>query len=172
MSNKNLLLLLATLVVLVNYSNYLLPDRDKLHRTKTLLEANIAKERRLNRKRIDPKRLRNPYADAFFDGKRHSYSQAMGALQNMVGESAKGLCEVKRIRWAQVPASGQWYDRLKLQLSLECHPDNVFAFVDALHRSGKLLYTEHFRVTRVKGKNALSLVMDLVAFRSRDEAEK
>ncbi len=169
MENKKVLLLLIGLVVLINYSNYILPDRDKLHKTNLLLEKKIAKEMLLNSKKIDPKELAFPYEEYFFDGGKLNYSQAMGKFQELLNGSAKGVCEVSYIRWAQVPASQKKYQPLKINLSLKCTPKNSFVFVNNLRKKKKLVYIENLRIGKERKKERLVITMQSVAYRKTDD---
>ena len=171
MQIKNILILLIALIVLINYNNYILPNRDKLHTTLELLKQKISKEEHIISEKIDPKNLFNPYKDVFFSGKQYTYSNAMGELQKMINESADGLCTINQIHWAQIPVSSNWYDRLKMQLRLECHPDNLVKFINNLYKNKKLIYTEHFRLMKQRKKNTLSLLMDVIAYRSKNDAQ-
>jgi len=168
MENKKLLILLVAFVVLVNYINYFLPDRDKLHKQELLLEKKIAKEKLLNTKKIDPKELEFPYEGYFYDGKKLNYSQAMGKLQELLNKSAKGLCDVKHLRWAQVPASKEKYQPLKIHLSLGCTPKNGFKFMNKLKDEKKLLKIENIRISKPRREAKVNMVMQIVAYRSVD----
>lgn len=172
MSNKRVLLFLVALVVLVNYNNYFLPDRDRLFRKIEMLQNRIAREKRLSAVKVDPKMLKDPFKSYFFDGKRYNYSQAMGKFQEMIDGSAKGLCTVKNIQWAQEPQSSTWYDRLKLHAQLECHPDHLFSFVDKMHRYRKLVYLESIHLGRKGRTDKLMVTLDLVAFRMHADEKK
>jgi hypothetical protein len=162
-----LLALLVGLVLFVNYRNYLMPDRERLGREIALLQAKIEREKKLNASRIPPERLRLPWMERFYDGKRLNYSQAMGDLQKAV-QSAAGTCKVVRLTWAQVPAKAERYDRLRMNFALRCPPGEIFAFADRLRARGKLVRLEDLRVVPTRKRHALQIQGQIIAYRIHD----
>ncbi len=171
MQSKNILLFVATLTLLVNYNNYLLPNRDKIDNTITLLEHKIKKEQAILQRKIDPSQLHNKYQGVFFEASSYSYSQAMGELQNMINKSAKNECSVEQIQWAQVPQTTQWYQPLKINLSLKCSPEGVFHFINNLYKYKKLIYFDYFKMFKPRRDQKLIVATNIIAFRTTD-AEK
>ena len=166
MKNPKILVLLVSLVVFINYINYMVPDRAKLYQKITLLHQKIKKDEKLNNEKIDIKTLKLDYDKLFFDT-TSSYSQAMGKFQEMITKSAKGSCKVSRLKWAQVPISSKWYDILRIDLSLECSPKSTFKFINNLRSNDKIFYLETLKVYNVKGK--LRVNLQLITYRKHDE---
>jgi hypothetical protein len=167
MKNPKILVLLVAMLLFVNYINYWMPDRDKLHKDILLLERKIKKEQELNQKKLDIKSLKLAYDDYFFDAKKYNYSQAMGKFQEMINTSAKDRCKVTHLKWAQVPSSESWYERLKMNLSLECTPKDIFVFINTLRENKKLFYIENFHIVKSRKEN-LQIRLQLVAYRKHD----
>jgi hypothetical protein len=158
-----------SLVVLINYINYILPDRDKLNQQITLLEKKIKKQEKLNTQHINIKDLNVSHSRLFFSGKQYNYSQSMGLMQKIITKSAKNNCSVSRIKWSQVPQTQEWYESLKMNVTLECSPDGVYQFVNTLREEKTLFVTKNFRVNKLKKKNKLLLRFQLIAFRKKNE---
>ena len=171
MTNPKVLILLVALVMFVNYINYILPDRSKQFAKITLLEKKIKKEMLLNEQKIDPDALRIEKDELFFNGKKLNYSQAMGKMQEFINESAKDLCSVKRLKWAQVPISEKWYDILRIDLALRCSAKDLFVFVNRLRSSQKLFTVENFRIMKSRRNESLQIALQLSAYRKKDEAK-
>ena len=169
MHNYKLLILLLALVLFVNYVNYIMPDRDKLHNKIELLAHKIAKEKKLGSAKVDPKQLVLPYNTLFYDGKRWNYSQAMGDFQEHISKSAEDGCVVKRLKWAQVPLSTKWYNVLKIDTALECKPKAMFRFVNNLRSSAKLYNMKNFTIYKMRNKPMLQLHLHLISYRTHDE---
>jgi hypothetical protein len=169
MSNAKVLFLLLSLVVFVNYINYLMPDRDKLHKQIELLSYKIDKENKLNQKKLDTKQLQLPLDTLFYDGKKFNYSQAMGDFQESISNAAKDVCILKYIKWAQVPLSTNWYDHLKINTSLECTPKDMFLFINKLRKNEKLYNIKNFTIYRMPSKPMLQINMQLIAYRMHHE---
>lgn len=169
MNNSKLLLLLISFVVYVNYTNYFLPNRSKLHMQIEVLNHMIARERKLNSEKLNTKKLQLPYDKLFYDGKKLNYSQAMGDFQEKISDAAKNSCTVKRIKWAQVPLSTKWYDVLKMNLTLGCTPKNMFIFIDKLRKNDKIYNIHDLTVYKVPNKAELLLNMHLISYRIHHE---
>ena len=168
MNNHKLLLLLFSLVLFVNYHNYIMPNRDKLHQKIVLLTDKIAKERRLEQAKPTKEELKLPSQTLFYNGKTLNYSQAMGALQEEVKKAVEGQCETKHLKWAQVPVSKAWYDRLTMDVVLECTPTNLFRVINRLRETGKLYKIENLTLYKMRKKPLLQLQMQFIGYRIHD----
>jgi len=167
-NQTKLLILLVTFVAFVNYINYFLPDRQKLHNTIMLLENKIAKNERLNHQKISKEQLALKEKKLFFS-KKKNYSQSMGEMQEMLQDAAKGLCNIKRMQWSQVPAEADWYEQMKISLSVVCKPKDMFVFFNRLQKKEKLFITKDTRiVSPKKEKEKLQFTANVVAFRIKD----
>jgi len=168
MSNFNMtkvLVLLIALIVYINYQNYIKEDSQKLHREILSLQTNIAREIDIEKQHYTEQNLSLDYSQLMFDGKKYSYSQAMGAMQNELTASAKGLCSVKQMKWAQVPSHDGWYDKLRMNVSISCTPNNFMKFSNAMKKNSILFKIETFRATRDRNEPSLNLNIQVVAFR-------
>jgi len=160
-----LLVLLIAFIIYTNYENYIKEDTNKLHREILSLQTNIARETDIAKHHYTKKSLLLDYSKLTFDGKKQSYSKAMGAMQNQLASSAKGLCDVKRIKWAQVPSRDGWYDKLRMNVSLSCTPNNLIKLTNSLKKKPTIYNVENFRVSRDRRKPLLNIAIQLVAFR-------
>ena len=171
MQNPKILLLLFMLVVFVNYNNYILPDRDKQHSQLIYLKQKIEKEKKLNAKKIDSKQLKLSYDTMFFNGEKFNYSQAMGKFQDILNTSAKGLCKVTYLKWAQMPLSKERYTPLRINTSFECHPKNFFKFLNRLRTKSYLITAENIKFFKIQRKSTLSIRVQFTAYR-KNNADK
>jgi len=169
MQNTKLLFLLLSFVLFINYINYFLPNRDKQEREIRLLERKIAKEHKLNKQKVDTSKLVLPYDKFFFNGDKYNYSQAMGKFQEIIVKSAKKNCKVSHMKWAPVPSKESWYDKLKINTSLECDPKDMFTFINHLRANPELFYIENLKVYPMKKIKKLRVTMQLVAYRKHNE---
>ena len=169
MKNPKILFLLLSLVLFTNYINYLLPNRDKYDQEIKLLEQKIVREEKLNDQHIDPKELTLPYKHYFFDATKYNYSQAMGKFQEIITNSVQKNCKVSYLKWAPVPSSTTWYDRLTMNLSLECIPKDMFAFINRLRKNRELFYVQYLKISPNKRIQKLRVTMQLVAYRNHNE---
>jgi hypothetical protein len=175
MKNVNqvkLLVLLVGIVLFINYRNYLMPDRDRLAGEAELLKAKIERERTLNSSSVGAtdRQLKVPWQELFYDGKKLNYSQAMGQLQKRIQAAAKGVCKVVSLTWAQVPGKAAEYDRLKMNLALECSPPDFFTFVNRLRGGGKgkLILLRNLRIAPLAREKSLRVNTQIIAFRIHD----
>ena len=159
------LVLLIAFIIYTNYENYMKKDTTKLHREVLSLQTNIAREINIAKQHYTKESLLLDYSKLTFDGKKYSYSQAMGEMQNQLSSSADGLCNVKRMKWAQVPSRDGWYDKLRMNVSLSCTPNNLIKLTNALKAKPTIYNVENFRVTRDRNKALLNITIQLVAFR-------
>jgi len=169
MNNYKFLLLLFSFVIYINYTNYLLPDRDKLQKKTELLKHKIAKENKLNSKKLDTKELQLPYSKLFYSGKKFNYSQAMGDFQESISSAAKSNCTIKRLKWAQVPLNAGLYDVLKIDSAFECKPKDMFVFINTLRKNSKIYNIHNFSIYKIRNKAELLLHMQLISYRVHDE---
>ena len=159
------LVLLIALIIYTNYENYIKQDTAKLHRKILNLETNIAREIDIAKQHHTKESLLLDYSKLTFDGKKYSYSQAMGEMQNQLASSAKDLCDVKQMKWAQVPSRDVWYDKLRMNVSLSCSPNNLIKLTNSLKNKPTIYNVENFRVTQDTRKSLLNITIQLVAFR-------
>jgi len=167
MKNFKVLILLIVLVLFVNYINYFLPNRDKIDKKIVLLENKIGQQEALLHKKIDQKDLNVSYEKYFFDGKVSGFSQSMGTLQKKITKSAQGNCKVKKIKWLQIPQSQEWYDKLKMNVTLECLPKDVFLFINNLRSDPKLFTIRNFKALKMKKGKRIYVNFQLIAYRKK-----
>jgi len=167
--NPKFLFLLLTLVVFINYMNYILPDRDKYINKIQLLERKIAKEQKLNKQHIDVNKLTLPYKSFFFDSKKYNYSQSMGKFQEIITKSVEKHCKIKSIKWAPVPSTLDLYDRLKINLSLECKVKEMYKFINTLRKNNKLFYVQNLKIFPPRKIKKIKINMQLIAYRNHNE---
>jgi len=165
---KKILTFLITLILYVNYENYIKEDTQKLYRTKSSLEMKINKELALQQQHISKDDLLLDLDSLMFDSKTHSYSQAMGEMQKEIKLSAKDGCRVKKVRWAQVATNEDWYEKLRINVSLECQPNDIFKFNNNLKKSKKLYVIENFKISKDRRKEMLHFNMYVVGFRIKN----
>lgn len=169
MNNYKFLLLLLSFVIFVNYLNYMMPNRDKLHKKIELLSYKMDKEKRLGSTKPDMKTLQLPFERLFYDANKFNYSQAMGDFQEHITKAAKESCTIKYLKWAQVPLSTKWYDVLKIDTALECTPNKMFLFVNTLRKDAKLYNIKNFTIYKMRNKPMLQLHMQLTSYRIHNE---
>ena len=166
MDTKKLLALLIVLIVYTNYENYFKEDIPKLHREVANLETNIKREAQIQKDKHTKETLALDYDKFVFSSKKYSYSKAMGEMQNQITEAAKDTCTINSVKWAQVPSTKEWYDKLRMNVSISCKPNDLFVFTNALKENPYLYSVENFRVTKDRNKARLNITMQLVAFRT------
>ena len=171
MDMKKILVLLTTLIIYTNYENYGKVDISKLHREEANLEKNIKREIQIQKAKHTKESLLIKQEQIAFNAKKYSYSKAMGEMQNQINESAKDNCTVKRIKWAQVPTTKEWYSKLRMNLSLSCKPKELFIFTNNLKNKATLYNIENLRISKDRRKTLLNINMQLVAFRINDESK-
>jgi len=169
MDTKKILILLISFVVLVNYVNYIMPDRNELADQIVLLKNKIDREKRLNDMKLVDQNLTIPEAKLFFSAKRYSYSKAMGEFQQIITDAIKGNCHMRNIKWAQVPSDNGFYERLSLNTVLECKPKKFFLFVNRLRDQGKLITFDNLLIGAVPKKDILIVSFQSHGFRMKDE---
>ena len=168
MNQIKILSILIISVFFVNYINYFQKDVDKLQKKVVLIQNKILKEQRLNKSDFNITTLKIDKFDYFFD-KNRNYSQSMGRIQEIVNSTAKDICEVKHIKWSQIPTSTTWYQHLKFNISLECTPNNMLLFSNNLRKSNKLILLKNMILMKLKRKNVLQMNATLIAFKVNNE---
>lgn len=166
MDIKKILILLIVLVIYINYENYFKRDTSKLHRQIGALQANIMREEEIEKSSHTEESLLINYDEIVFSAKKYSYSKAMGEVQNQIADSAKNICKIKKINWAQVPSTKEWYDVLKMNISLSCTPKNLFILTNRLKDKDILYVVENFRIQKDRKESVLGISLQLVAFRT------
>lgn len=172
MNRNKLLIVLLTFTVYVNYSNYFKIDTNKLEITIESLNKRIIKEERLFSKKEYIKDINGSkdYSIYFFDGKKYSYSEAMGEFQKSIEKAAKGLCSIVNIQWKEMPVASETnYDILGLRLNLECTAKNFILFHQNNRKNSKLLYFNQLRMSKMNRKNLLTIRTEVSAYRSKNE---
>lgn len=169
MNQQKILTLLFILVVFVNYENYFKPNIQKMYSKINLLENRIFQEKILY-KNISQEDLNISvnYKNMMYNGQKYTYSQAMGKFQEDITKATKGFCKVEKILWAQVSTTETWYEKLRINLFLNCSPDALHQTANNLKSQGKLYYSENFLALKLQKKNTLKVKVQLVAFRSLD----
>ncbi len=168
---KKVLILLVTFIIYVNYQNYIKEDMKKLHREITSLTANISREVELGEQNHTSVSLLLDYDKITFSAKEYSYSKAMGEMQNHISDAAKDLCEVKSIKWAQVPTTKEWYDKLRMNIRLTCKPNELFEVTNRLKDRHIIYNIENFKAFKDTRKEYLNISLQLVGFRTNNEVK-
>lgn len=165
---KKVLLLLIAFILYINYENYLKPDMQKLHRQEISLKTNIARERDVQDHNYTKESLLLNYDNITFSAKKYAYSKAMGIMQNHIYAAAKGGCSVTSVKWAQVPNTKDWYDKLKMDIRLTCKPDQLLEFTNKLKMRELIYVVENFRVSKDRKKPLLHITAQLIGFRTHE----
>ena len=92
----------------------------------------------------------------------------MGIMQNDINSANKDLCKVKNIKWAPVPTSQRWYDKLQMNVNLSCSPKAFFQAINRLNRK-KLYIVKNLHIYKSDIKKNLNITMKLIAFRIKNE---
>lgn len=169
MDTKKILILLIALTIYINYENYIKEDTDKLYRQINSLENKIKKEEDLitNRSKYADITKGIKLEDEFFEGKKLTYSKAMGELQNSINDSAKTFCKVKKIKWAQISRSENWYEYLRMDVSIECKADEFMKFVNELRERKKLIKINALKIQKDKKEDILNITFQITGFRNK-----
>jgi len=169
MAYKKLIIFIIALTVYINYNNYFKVDTIKKYESIAALKDRIAQEKSINKSNKNNMRakLKVNFDTLMFQGKRFSYSQAMGNLQNQITKSAKDICHIKNIKWAQSAQNKLWYDILRINVVLECTPDHLLQFKNNLKAHKKLYKIENFRAIKNRHQK-LTLYFQVVAYRIKN----
>ena len=165
MDVKKVFILLTVLVICINYTNYFQQDSEKLYRTIENLKMKIAQEKEIQKRKIQKEELQVGADKLVFDGTKLSYSEAMGKLQDIITKSTQKSCTLTKIQWAQTPSTNLWYDRLRMNVSLQCTPKDLFSFINRLKENNKLFVINNLRVLRMRNKEKLYVKMQVMAYR-------
>lgn len=168
---KKVLVLLVAVVIYLNYQNYIKPDLVKLNSKIENLETNIARELEVKKKDYKKELLEVDYDKLFFNAKNHSYSKAMGEMQNYINNAAKGNCDVTSLKWAQVPSTTKWYDKLRINGRFNCKPDDLIAMTNKLKEKGLVFNMENFMAVKDRRKPYLIVSIQFVGYRIKNESE-
>jgi Tfp pilus assembly protein PilO len=171
MDMKKVLILLAVLVVFINYNNYIKQDDDKLLRKIALIKQKISQEKEISKRDIKKKDLLIKLDNLMFDGNKYTYSEAMGEMQNILTKGIKTSCKFDRVKWAQVASSDKWYDILRMNVYFRCEASKINKAINAIKKSKKLFYIESLNITPRRKGDILSVSMQVVAYRKRKSVE-
>lgn len=169
MDYKKILIFIITLTLYVNYTNYFRADISKKYATISSLKSAIAREKALNKKNVKDveKNLKISFPSLMFQGKNYNYSQAMGILQNQITKSAKDIAIVKQIKWAQTAKTKLWYNKLRMDVYLQCTPKNFVRFTNRLKSNHKLYKIENFKGYKDR-KKKVYFAFQIVAYRIKN----
>jgi len=168
---KKLLMLLIAFVAYVNYQNYIKSDIKKRHRETINHKTNINREIAIREHNYSKEDLLLDYSKITFNAKDFSYSKAMGEMQNHIYDAAKNVCKIQSVKWAQVPNTKLWYDKLRMNIRLTCKPEKLFEFTNRLKDKEIIYNVENFRAVNVKKKSHLFIMVQLVGFRTHNEVK-
>ncbi|MEA3521615.1 MAG: hypothetical protein U9R50_01430 [Campylobacterota bacterium] len=171
MTYKKLLPLLLMVTLWINYENYIKVDEKKIKNKIALIKNRIARENKITNtfnstsfnKTLKEK---NPYLGMMYDANL-SYSKAMGLFQNEVYDALDSRCKIENLTWASSSKTQHWYERLRLEIRMECSPKGFTAFKNALHATGKIYKFENFRVIRNDKSKKLRLLYQLIGYKLR-----
>ena len=165
MDFKKIVILLAILTIYINYENYFKEDTSRLYSQIESISIKVSQEENLSSSEKDFIKNNIDFKRLVFLSKEYSYSKAMGEIQNQITNSAKDICITKKIKWAQTASSTQWYEKLRMNISLECSPKNFQKFINTLRDKEKLYNIENFRVSKHRKKDILNISLQLVGYR-------
>jgi len=165
MNLKKLLLLLTALVIYINYQNYISKDTSKLYQQVLMLQDKITTQQALFAAQTDPKNLGVTLQKYFFDGATQSYSQAMGAMQEQITQSAKDICQEPNINWAQAPQESAKFEKLRINVALRCDATMFNKFITNLKAKEKIYTIENLKISKDGRKNHLVISMQIVGYR-------
>ena len=170
MDSKKLLVLLVAFIIYTNYENYFKVDIPKLHRQVATLKANIQREEEITKAKHTESDLLVDYDKITLSGKKYTYSKAMGEMQNQITDSSKDTCTIKSIKWAQSPTSKEWFDKLRMDVFLNCTPRNLFILTNKLKDKNTIYTFESFKVYKAKNRDKkiqmLGVQVQLVGYRT------
>ena len=165
--------MLVVFVVWVNYTNYIQEDNTKLAKKVKVLEKRIVQEKDFSEKYMNKKLEKSSNEQTLqkrllFDGDAQSYSESMGSFQGIIDASAKDQCRVNYIKWGSSVKSDGWYDRLRMNVSLNCQPKRFVRFENLLRDSGKLIHIESFRAFKNQRNVTITFILQLVGYRTKE----
>jgi len=164
-NNTKILVLLIALVTYINYQNYFKVDIRHLAKKIDNLKSNIKREEKIKDENLSKNAFSLNYENLFFNGKKESYSQAMGHMQKEVADALNGVCRIENIKWAEAPISYEWYDELAMNISLTCSPKNFLIAVNRFNKTKKLYKVKSITMRRNITKQKNIIFLKLLAFR-------
>jgi len=170
---KKIFFLLFALIVYVNYTMHFQKDVSKLERKIVNIEHRIIKEEKLFEDKSHYKDINSSkeYNYLFYDGKKLSYSEAMGLFQqNIQSFAQESKCTIINSQWQDIPISkDRWYDVLSLRLSLECTPKAFLSFQNHARLKKKLFIFNQLKLFKDRRKNFLRITTIVSAYRSKKD---
>ena len=171
MNSKKVLVLLVALIVYVNYVMHFKKDVTKIEKQIVAIEQRIVKEERLTKEKDKYKDINSTkdYKHLFYNGKKLSYSEAMGAFQQDIQASAKeAKCTILNTRWLDMPMNNdRWYELLSLKISLSCTPVQFIDFQNHSRKKSKLFVFNQLNLYKDRRKNLLRISVTATAYRSK-----
>lgn len=165
MNSYKLFFLLIIIVGYINYNNYFIYDVERLKLKTNLLLSKLDYEKSLKKETFIPSKLKN-YENKFFDGKKYSNSKAMSKMQSLISEAGKDTCQIKNIQWGQVTLEKSWYEKLRINLSMNCTPTGLTLFANKLQKNNKFIYFENIAIVKDQKEDKLIIGLQLVSYRT------
>ena len=166
MNIKKLLLLLVALMIYINYQNYIKEDTTKLYHQALMLQDKITTQQTLFATQADStQNLGVTLQKYFYDGAKQSYSQAMGAMQEHITQSAKDICQEPNINWAQAPQESAKFEKLRINFALRCDATMLSKFIANLKAKEKIYTIENLKISKDRRKNHLVVSMQIIGYR-------
>lgn len=173
MNTKKIFILLFALIVYVNYVMHFKKDISKVEKQIATIENRITKEEKLFKEKAHYTEINSTkdYTYLFYDGKKLSYSEAMGMFQQDIQSSSKEAnCSISNIQWQEMPLNkDRWYDVLSLRLSLTCTPQNFILFQRYSRKKSKFFIFNQIHLSKQRRKNLLRISMMVNAYRSKKD---
>jgi len=168
MNNKKLIIMLFAFIVYVNYTNYFQVSTQKLFASIEQLENRIEREKALFKQKIKKEDLKIVYKKYFFNGSELTYSQSMAQFQDNISNAYGKMCTINNIKWAQVPIKQHSYEKLRMNVSMECLPSKFYSATNTFKKQNKLYYFENLRLSKKSKKNELNINMQVLGYRTID----
>ncbi|CAA6813788.1 MAG: Unknown protein [uncultured Sulfurovum sp.] len=166
------MVLLFMLIVYVNYVMHFQKDVEKIEKNIVNIEQRILKEEKLFEQRDKFKEINvtKGYTHLFYDGLKHSYSEAMGIFQQDIQLSAKRTnCTIVNTQWQDMPKDkGRGYEVLSLRLILSATPENFVKFQQHMRKKPQLFVFNQLNMVKERRKNLLRISITLFAYRSSE----
>lgn len=165
MKNKKFLLFLFSLVIYINYNNYIAEDTNKLYRDINYLESKILQEKEFSQN-YELKDTNNHVRENLFYKKEQNYSVAISEMQTFINKKVVDLCEISNIKWGQtIPNDELWYDSLKLSISLNCNPTNFNIFLNEIYKNEKIYKIENLYAIKNRKEDYLDINFQLTGYK-------
>ena len=169
---KKLIPLLLVMVAYVNYTNYFKVDQNKLIAKIKILKVKVQKEVDIGETYKDKSSLEklknNFYYKKFMLDDKLKYSKAMGKLQNIISSSIDSSCKIKNIKWGTSAKTSTWYERLRMNVMMECSPKGFIVFKDNLNKTNKIYKFENFQIRRMDKDKKLSITYQFIGYKLSD----